>query len=193
MTNTNAMSVMKEQLKKGYLKLAILYALLRGPMHGYDMIKKIREYTLGLISPTAGSLYPALRELENSGFIRGEWRGDRRRIKVYMITERGKEAFREVIERHFSLASAVRRWLLSQLAPIHPIEDHNAVPEIMQRAVKIVLLGSEAPINERINFLKDFRESLKRVKDLINNLIINIDKRIRDLEEEARGLGKLPP
>ncbi|MEM2607203.1 MAG: PadR family transcriptional regulator, partial [Candidatus Bathyarchaeia archaeon] len=116
---------MREQLKRGYLKLAILYTLLNGSAHGYKILKKIREGTLGLISPTAGSLYPALRDLEERGFIEGEWRGGKRRLKVYRITEKGKETFKDVVEGHFNLASTIRRWLLNQLTQIHPVEDFD--------------------------------------------------------------------
>ncbi|MBS7624851.1 PadR family transcriptional regulator [Candidatus Bathyarchaeota archaeon] len=187
MTRNDSSEVMKEQLKRGYLKLAILYTLLSGPAHGYEMIKRINRSTLGLLSPSAGSLYPSLRELEKDGFIVGEWRGDKRRVKVYTITEKGKEVFKEVIEKHFSLASAIRKWLFENIAPLHTVGDYEASPEIIQRALKIILLGEKATPKEKIEFLKDFRASLKRISDLINNLISNIDGRIRELEVE---LGK---
>ncbi|MEM3715968.1 MAG: PadR family transcriptional regulator [Candidatus Bathyarchaeia archaeon] len=182
MAKGESSEVMKEQLKRGYLKLAILYTLLRGPAHGYEMIKKIRESTFGLLSPKAGSLYPSLRELEDSGFIRGEWHRGKRAVKVYTITEKGKEAFREVIEKHFSLASAIRRWLFENLAPIHSTGDYSMSSEITQRALKLILLGEKATVEERIEFLKDFRDSLKRIDEAISRLIANIDRRIRELE-----------
>jgi len=176
--------IMKEQLKKGYLKLAILYTLLRGPLHGYEMIKRIKESTFDLLTPTAGSLYPALKELESDGFITGRWIQQKRKIKVYMITEKGKEAFREVIDNHFKLASAIRGWLLTRLAPIHPIEEEPTAPALMQQAVKIILLGDNVKVEERIEFLKEFKRILQRVNETIGKLIVSIDKRIRDLEAE---------
>ncbi|MEM1530922.1 MAG: PadR family transcriptional regulator [Candidatus Bathyarchaeia archaeon] len=176
--------IMKEQLKKGYLKLAILYTLLRGPLHGYEMIKRIKESTFGLLTPTAGSLYPALKELEFDGFITGRWIQQRRRVKVYMITEKGKEAFREVIDNHFKLASAIRGWLLTRLAPIHPIEEEPTAPALMQQAVKIILLGDNVKVEEKIKFLKEFKRILQRVNETIGKLIVSIDKRIKDLETE---------
>lgn len=175
---------MKEQLKRGYLKLAILYTLLGGPIHGYEMLKKIKEDTLGLISPTAGSLYPALRELEENGFIEGEWHGERRRVKVYKITERGKETFKKVVEGYFNLTSAIRKWLLNQLAQIHPIGDLEPTSGLLQRAVKMLLSSDKVSQKDRVEFLKDFREYLKGVNSIINNLIANIDKRIMELETD---------
>ncbi|MEM1515090.1 MAG: PadR family transcriptional regulator [Candidatus Bathyarchaeia archaeon] len=188
MKENKAIDVMKEQLKRGYLKLAILYTLLKGPMHGYEMLKAIREDTLGLISPKAGSLYPALRDLEKNEFISGEWCGEGRRIKVYKITDKGKEIFREVVERHFTLASAIRKWLFSQLAPLHPIEDLNTSSEILHRAMKILLSDDAISQNERIEFLKDLREYLKRVSELISDLITNINKRLMEMEKSRTKL-----
>ncbi|MCX8171330.1 MAG: PadR family transcriptional regulator [Candidatus Bathyarchaeota archaeon] len=184
MVESESPRVIKERLKRGYLKLAILYTLLRGPTHGYDIIKKIRENTFGLLSPSAGSLYPSLKELEDNGFIRGEWHEGKRKVKVYTITERGKEVFREIVEKYFSLASTIRRWLFESLAPIHAVGDYAMTPELMQRAVKLILLGEEAPVEERIAFLKDFRDSLKRIDEAIVRLIANIDRRIRELEAD---------
>lgn len=176
--------IMKEQLKKGYLKLAILYTLLRGPLHGYEMIKRIKESTFGLLTTTAGSLYPALKELESDGFITGRWIQHKRRVKVYMITEKGKEAFREVIDKHFKLSSAIRGWLLTRLAPIHSIEEEPTAPALMQQAVKIILLGDNVEVKEKIELLKEFKRTLQRINEAISKLIVSIDKRIIDLEAE---------
>ncbi|MBS7604799.1 PadR family transcriptional regulator [Candidatus Bathyarchaeota archaeon] len=176
---------MREQLKRGYLKLAILYTLLKGPAHGYEMLKRIKENTLGLISPTAGSLYPALRDLEEKGFIEGEWCGGRRRMRVYRITERGKETFKEVVKGHFSLASAIRKWLLEQLAPIHSIEGLDLSSGIIPRAIKMLLLDGEVSERDKIEFLKEFREYLKKASGIISNLIANVESRLMELETKA--------
>ncbi|MEM1561592.1 MAG: PadR family transcriptional regulator [Candidatus Bathyarchaeia archaeon] len=178
---------MKEQLKRGYLKLAILYTLLEGPTHGYKMLKRIRESTLGLISPTAGSLYPALRDLERNGFIVGEWAGGKRRVKIYRVTERGKKIFREVVEGHFNLVLTIRRWLLKELTPIHPMEGLDVSSGIIPLAMKILLSGGIASQEDKINFLKDLKETLKRANEVINNLITNIDKRLIELERGETG------
>jgi len=173
---------MREQLKRGYLKLAILYTLLKGPAHGYEILKKVRENTLGLISPAAGSLYPALRDLEENGFIKGEWCGGKRRIKVYEITEKGKGTFRDVVEGHFNLASTIRRWLFNQITPIQPIEGLYLTSGLLPRAVKILLSSDEISQKDRIEFLKDLRKYLKKANEVISNLIENIDNRLMELE-----------
>ncbi len=62
-----------EQMQRGYLKLATLFMLTKGPLHGYRMIELIKDWTLGAITPTAGGIYPTLRELEDMGLVRGAW------------------------------------------------------------------------------------------------------------------------
>ncbi len=177
--------IMREQIKRGYLKLAILYALIKGPLHGYELIKKIKENTFDLLTPRAGSLYPALKELEADGLIKGEWQHRKRRIKVYAITDKGREAFREVIEKHFSIASAISKWILTQFASLHFIENIEATPVFMQ-AVKIILLDENAAVEEKIEALKDFRERLQRLNEVLGRLVTNVDKRIKSLEAETK-------
>lgn len=105
-----------------------------------------------------------------------------KRLKVYRITEKGKETFKDVVEGHFNLASAIRRWLLNQLTQIHPVEDFDISSGLIPRAVKMLLSGNEVTQSDRIEFLKDLREFLKNANDFISNLIVNIDKRLVELE-----------
>lgn len=174
--------VMREQVKRGYLKLAILYALLRGAAHGYELIKKIRKETLGLINPTPGSLYPALKELEASGLIRGEWQLRKRKVRVYAITDKGREAFVKVVEKHLEVASTIRRWLLELLVPVHLAEVGEGAPELLQQIAKLITLGKEAPVDERLNFLRGLRERLQQWKRLLEKAEGYVDRRIGELE-----------
>lgn len=178
---------MREQIKKGYLKLAILYTLLREPLHGYEIIKRIKMGTFNILTPTAGSLYPALKELEADGLVRGEWRQHKRKIKVYSITDKGKEAFKQIIEKHFTLASAIRKWLLKYLTLVHSIEDVETTPVLMQ-AVKAILLDENVPIKDRIEVLRDLKGKLCELSNFLNKFIIGIDERIKILEKEVENL-----
>jgi len=175
---------MEEQIKRGYLKLAILYMLLEGPSHGYQIIKKIRDITSDLLTPTVGSVYPALKELETKGLIKGEWQQQKRKIKVYEITDKGREVFKQIIEKHFNVASTIRKWVLKQLAPIQFVENGEAVPTLMQ-AVKIILLDENVTTEEKIEALKNFKERLQRLNKAIDKLVMNIDKKIRSLEKKT--------
>jgi DNA-binding PadR family transcriptional regulator len=55
------------------------------------MINRIKEVTRGEWVPSPGSVYPALQEFEDSGFV---VRTNKGRMVKYSITVNGKEAFR---------------------------------------------------------------------------------------------------
>lgn len=77
------------KLMKGLLDLIVLQFLSAQPMHGYQIITKIRK-TFGIyFSPS--SVYPLLYGLEKSGYLKSEWvmNNDRPR-KVYRLTAEGQ-------------------------------------------------------------------------------------------------------
>ncbi|MFQ6075250.1 MAG: helix-turn-helix transcriptional regulator [Candidatus Bathyarchaeia archaeon] len=171
-----------EQMLKGYLKLAVLLVLIREPLHGYQIMKHIHELTMGVITPTAGGIYPTLRELELKGLIRGEWRAGERR-KVYEITERGREVFREAMKKHFELGSSFRRWILKALADLKIIEEVE-MPEALAPAARILFLDEDAPTKDRIEALERLRTRLRNLAILINAMARHIDNRIEELRSD---------
>lgn len=65
-----------------------------GQTYGYRLIKEARERSGGFLRFKEGTVYPALRKLENEGFIHGEWQllDKWQRRRLYTITDKGKEA-----------------------------------------------------------------------------------------------------
>jgi DNA-binding PadR family transcriptional regulator len=59
-------------------------------MHGYALIEHMREASGGHLDYPEGTIYPALRRLEDQGFVRSRWSdSDGRRRRVYSLTPRG--------------------------------------------------------------------------------------------------------
>jgi len=77
------------KLMKGLLDLIILQFLSTQPMHGYQIITKIRKNYGVYFGPS--TVYPLLNTLEKKGFIKGEWNMnfDRPR-KIYSLTTNGR-------------------------------------------------------------------------------------------------------
>lgn len=171
-----------EQMQRGYLKLAILFALTKGPLHGYEMMRRISELTLGLIKPTAGGMYPALRELEEKDLIEGKWHHKERR-KVYNITERGKEVFREVVEKHFGLASSLRSWTLKSLVDLKIIEQTD-VPFILMPSIRLLLLREDASNEEKVEALQTLKTEFQNLALLLSTMIGHIEERIDELRND---------
>jgi len=82
---------------KGLRRVLILWLISQSKMSGYSIIKEIHRLTE--FKFTSGIIYPLLYELEEKGFIRGEWiRRGRRNIKYYSITEKGENVLNKLRE-----------------------------------------------------------------------------------------------
>ena len=74
---------------KGLLDLIILQFLSTEPMHGYQIITKIRKSFGVYFGPS--TVYPLLNTLEKKGFVKGEWNMDfDRPRKIYSLTHNGQ-------------------------------------------------------------------------------------------------------
>jgi len=81
-----------KELLKGATETAVLAVLSAEPCHGYELIRKLRERSQGVLQLGEGTLYPLLYKLEAKGAIEGAWEtstGERRR-RVYRVTARGR-------------------------------------------------------------------------------------------------------
>lgn len=76
--------------------------------YGYQMIKEIEKRSRGFFQFKEGTVYPALRKLEDEGLIRGEWleATSRQERRYYRLTERGKEEVKNrlVVWQNFTAA-----------------------------------------------------------------------------------------
>lgn len=74
---------------KGLLDLIILQFLNGQPMHGYQIITKIRK-TFGVYFGPS-TIYPLLGTLEKKGYVKSEWNmTNERPRKEYMLTTEGQ-------------------------------------------------------------------------------------------------------
>ncbi len=78
------------------LDFAILGILTDGPLHGYELKRRLADSEHGFWTVSFGSLYPALRRIEKHGFVSVS-AGETRR-KVYQLTPEGKAYFQELLE-----------------------------------------------------------------------------------------------
>jgi PadR family transcriptional regulator PadR len=96
---------MRAEELKGHLDAVLLAALEGGPRHGYAVIEALRQSTDGRLDLPTGTIYPALRRLEQAGLIAGTWSvvGGRRR-REYRLTPAGIRALsgRRAAWRDFS-------------------------------------------------------------------------------------------
>ena len=100
-------------LLQGTLSILILKALLGGPSHGYAVARWIENVTQDVLRIEEGSLYPALRRLEDSGWVTAQWgvSENNRRAKFYTITREGRAHLRAEADVWVRYSAAVARVL----------------------------------------------------------------------------------
>ena len=96
-------------LLQGTLDLLVLRTLVREPLHGWRIAKRIQELSDEVLAVGQGSLYPALHRLEHQGWIVSEWKPSDlgRQAKFYELTREGREQLERELESWKRLSSAV--------------------------------------------------------------------------------------
>jgi PadR family transcriptional regulator PadR len=85
----NAQKEVQTKLMKGLLDLIVLQLLNNQPMHGYQIITKIRKSFGVYFGPS--TIYPLLGSLEKKGHVSSVWNMNAERPrKVYKLTSEGQ-------------------------------------------------------------------------------------------------------
>jgi DNA-binding PadR family transcriptional regulator len=83
------------------LELAILGLLIESPMHGYELRKRLTGLLGAFRAFSYGSLYPALRRMQDDGLIAENAAPTgtpvRRARRVYQLTDEGRTRFSELV------------------------------------------------------------------------------------------------
>jgi PadR family transcriptional regulator PadR len=163
------------EMRKGYTKLAVLMFLNKKALTGYDIMKEIEDETLGFWKLTSGGVYPVLKELEESGYIKGEWKakGERRK-KIYQITDEGKQMLETALYRQQQMEETIGK-LFRQFAQEVL---GTKLPSLPPTPFKLLPFGKnleEKPSDEQIRILKSSRTHMRQAIKLI-------DKRLHKLE-----------
>jgi len=165
------------EMRKGYLKLTTLLLLSRNSLTGYGIMKEVEKRTLGLWKPTTGGIYPRLKELEEKGYIEGQWtKEEGRRKKIYSITDAG----RQVLEAAFQKQQQAQRTMRSLFQEIAQdiLETKLPPPPNLELGLPPFGVGIEdKPVDEQVRILKDARAQIRRQ-------LKQIETRLEKLEEK---------
>ena len=101
------------ELLQGTLDLLILNALTATPLHGLGVARRIEAVTQGTFRVKPGSLFPALRRLEQKGWIDGEWSPseNNRRARYYTLNRAGRSQLAEQ-KRNWHRMTSAMNWML---------------------------------------------------------------------------------
>ena len=79
-------------VRRAVSRLFLLSALAERPMHGYELAQEIAVRSGECCAPSDAAIYPALRELQEGGYIVCETEAQgRRERKVCTLTDSGRE------------------------------------------------------------------------------------------------------
>ena len=96
----------KPDVPAGTLTLMVLRTVeTLGPLHGYGIARRIEQASGDQLELNQGTIYPALLQLEQRGWIKGSWgvSDNNRRARFYAITAAGRKR----------LAAEEQRWRLA--------------------------------------------------------------------------------
>jgi PadR family transcriptional regulator PadR len=97
----------------GALELMILHSLRVKPMHGYALVKYIRQVSDDLLQIEEGSLYPALQRLLKEGYLESEEgiSAKGRPTRIYMLTKAGHRRLEQEVSSFEKMFTGITRVL----------------------------------------------------------------------------------
>jgi transcriptional regulator len=103
----------RKDVVQGTLDLLVLRIIATEPMHGWGVMQRLRHLTDDVFQVTPGSLFPALRRLEESGWASGSWglSENNRKARYYAITKAGQKQLAREKQNWESITTAVGKVL----------------------------------------------------------------------------------
>lgn len=98
---------------QGSLDLLIMKILRRGPNHGFAISSHVRQMSDEVLKVEAGSLYPALHRMTESGLLKATWRMSEagRRARFYELTPKGRRTLEAGEKKWHAVSAAVAKVL----------------------------------------------------------------------------------
>lgn len=177
-----------KETQKGYIRIAVLILLSRKPHHGYEIMKEVRERTMGFWSPTAGGVYPALQDLEESRYVRGEWEAQKKRKrKKYRITKAGKAVLEHALAKESQLANSLSDLFKDYLKDVLNVETDTVQAPRVPNLFSVFLEERKEKPEDTIKILEGKRTQFEEMIKKLQTELGKIDKKMAQLEH-----GKMP-
>jgi transcriptional regulator len=105
----------KADVLQGTLILLVLRTLeALGPLHGYNIARRIEQISKDVLQLNQGTLYPALLRMEQERWISSKWGASEknRKAKFYSITAAGRRQLAKETEDWRRMSSTIERFLI---------------------------------------------------------------------------------
>ena len=173
-----------KEAQKGYIRIGVLILLNKKPSHGYEIMKEINIRTKGLWKPTAGGVYPILRDLEESGYIEGEWQiQKKRKIKVYKITKSGELILKRAIVKQSEIFNNIGSLFREFTKDVLNIETTTDMPYMPSPFTPFL---EESPYGEEnLKHMEQERKHIYESVKMMQKRLKLVDKKIREFKKQA--------
>lgn len=140
--------------RRGDIRTAALLLLAEEPRNGYQIMQEVQERSGGMWSPSPGSVYPALAQLEDEGLIATEEHDGR---KAFALTDTGRKL---VAERGEDRPAP---WEQQDLDRGEAHELARLMREVAGAFVQVLKTGSPGQIARARDVLNATRRDLYRI------------------------------
>ena len=141
--------------KRGDVRAAVLLLLAEQPRHGYQLIQEISERSNGVWTPSPGSIYPVLQQLEDERLVSFE------RVEGRKTATLTAEGAAYVDEKHEELGAP---W---ETVAEHGGADHRHLRDSLHGLViawkQLVQVGTPEQHKQAAEVLDDARKSMYRI------------------------------
>jgi DNA-binding PadR family transcriptional regulator len=176
-------SWMKEA-QKGYIRMGLLILINRKPSHGYEIMKEINNRTKGYWTPTPGGVYPILRDLEKSGYIKGQWETQKnRKLKVYKITKSGQTILKHAIVKQAEIFNSMVNLFQEFARDVLNIEADVEMPEMPSMFSPFL---EEKPTAQDLKLLERQRVHMLQNLKISREKLKTLDRRIVELRKSSK-------
>jgi DNA-binding PadR family transcriptional regulator len=140
--------------RRGDVRLALLRLLAEEPRNGYQLMQTIETRSGGRWSPSPGSVYPTLAQLEDEGLIRST---DGEGSRLYTITDAGREHLETRAQEPdpWEPTDAEGENALTELGPL--------VIQIGKAAWQVASVGDQGQRARAVEVLAETRRALYRI------------------------------
>ncbi len=178
-----------KETRKGYIRIATLILLSKKPHHGYELMKEISVRTRGFWRPTAGGMYPILKDLLESGYVQGEWDAKtRRRKRIYKITRTGRAVLRRALAKENQLSANMRDLFEEYMKSVLDVESKPDLTLSMPRPIAQLLSETEEKDEDTVKRLEEHRRQIQGMIRHLQKNLGTVEKRLQTLNQQSRAV-----
>ncbi len=154
---------------RGLLRLIIARLLESSEMSGMDIIRVLEERSNGTWTPSPGSIYPLLAQMEENGYIQTV-RVDGR-SKTYRLAPEGESLLKRIRDHKSMLLEKMKLGPLFWLGILDPMDQAMAYTDLITIAFeRLHLIEPSLKVSQKKRVVKRLRRIQTELQEIISKL-----------------------